>query len=127
MIAADAEYDVFEKLNLDCTCELMFLATLPEWERKGIGRALTQYTIELTRELKSGDAAFREMNPTLQSRRPMAVTALWTSMFSQKLGKDLGFQVLTTIPYTRFSYAGKTYEQRLGPPHSTCQHVIYLL
>lgn len=126
MIAVDSEYDVFEKFNLNCTCELMFLATLPEWERKGIGKALTKYTIDLTRELRQGKGV-DEIHPSLKSKRPEAVTALFTSMFSQKVGKAEGFQVVNTVPYTKFSFKGKTYDQRINPLHKTVEHVVYLV
>ena len=127
MITVNNGCDIFKKFNLDYTCELMFLATLPEWERNGIGRALVQYTVELTRELKNGGEAVQDMHPSLQACRPLAVNAIWSSFFSQKIGKSLEFQVLNRIPYERFSYAGKSYDQRLSPPHVACEQVIYLL
>lgn len=126
MASVDEQYDVFEKFQIDCTCELMFLATLPEWERKGIGKALTKYTIELTRELKRGEG-IEEMHPSLRSKRPQAVTAIFTSNYSQKVGRANGFQVVNSVPYTEFSFEGKTYTERIGPVHKGCEHAVYLV
>ncbi|XP_046803936.1 uncharacterized protein LOC111685801 [Lucilia cuprina] len=126
MASVDEQYDIFEKFNLDCTCELMFLATLPQWERKGIAKALARYTIELTKELKNG-IGLEEIHPSLRKRIPKAVTAIFTSMFSQKVGKAEGFTVVNTVPYTQFSFEGKTYDQRIDPRHKGCEHVVYLV
>ncbi|KAM7362954.1 uncharacterized protein ACRADG_000048 isoform 1-T2 [Cochliomyia hominivorax] len=126
MASVDEKFDVFEKFNLDCTCELMFLATLPQWERKGIAKALTRYTVELTRELKRGEG-LEDVNPLLRSKRPGAVTAIFTSIYSQKVGKDEGFQVVNTVPYTVFNFEGKTYDQRIGPLHKGCEHAVYVV
>lgn len=126
MTAVEADVDVFEKFNLDCTCELMFLATLPQWERKGIGKALAKYTIDLTKELKDGIGS-DELHPSLRSRRPQAVTAIFTSSFSQKVGRAVGFQVVNTVLYTQFSFEDKTYDQRINPLHKGSEQVVYLV
>ncbi|XP_075146534.1 uncharacterized protein LOC142220965 [Haematobia irritans] len=126
MIEADAAFDVFENFNLQCTCELMFLATLPEWGQKGIAKTLAKHTIELAKELKEG-IGLECMHPSLRSRRPQAVTALWTSNISQSVGKAVGFKVLNTIPYTHFKYNGKSFADRIGPEHKTSQQVIYMI
>ncbi|XP_061395743.1 uncharacterized protein LOC133331361 [Musca vetustissima] len=125
MIAVDAEYDVFEKFQFKCTCELMFLATLPEWGCKGIAKVLTQHTVELTRELKDGKG-LEFIHPSLRHRRPEAVTVLWTSNFSQKVGKAVGFKSLNAVPYTKFHFNGKTFSDRIGPIHKGCEHAVYL-
>ncbi|EDW85196.1 uncharacterized protein Dwil_GK14520 [Drosophila willistoni] len=126
MIETDGRIDVCSMLNMDCFLELMFLATLPEFERLGLGRNLAKCTIELTRELSQG-LGLDDINDKLREYRPAAVTALWTSRFSQKLGKDTGFQVLNTVPYTEFSYNGKRFDERIDPMHKFCEHVAYKL
>uniref|UniRef100_T1PH90 Acetyltransferase n=1 Tax=Musca domestica TaxID=7370 RepID=T1PH90_MUSDO len=125
MIDVDAEYDVFDKFNFKCTCELMFLATLPEWGCKGIGKALTQHTIDLTRELKNGKG-LEFIHPSLRHRRPEAVTVLWTSNYSQKVGKAVGFKSMNSVPYTKFHFNGKSFSERIGPIHKDCAHAVYL-
>ncbi|KAI8046885.1 hypothetical protein M5D96_003101 [Drosophila gunungcola] len=54
MIEVDGRTDVCAMYNMDCFCELMFLATLPSHERLGLGRSLSQFTIQLTQELADG-------------------------------------------------------------------------
>lgn len=126
MIGVDSETDVFELYNIDTLLELMFLATLPEWGRRGVGTELIRYTIHLARELSQG-IGVEEIHPQLRAMRPKAVTAIFTSIFSQKGGRANNFKVINTIPYTRFSFNGQTYDQRISPLHKTTEHVALLL
>ncbi|XP_017005849.2 uncharacterized protein [Drosophila takahashii] len=124
MIEVDERIDVCDMYNMDCFCELMFLATLPSHERLGLGRSLSHFTIELTKELAEGKG-LENIDENLRSKRPAAVTALWTSSFSQKVGKATNFKVLNTVPYSEFEYDGKRFDERISPLHKFCEHVIY--
>ncbi|XP_036341801.1 uncharacterized protein LOC118751140 [Rhagoletis pomonella] len=126
MIDVDSETDVFELYKIDTLLELMFLGTLPEWGRRGVATELCRHTIQLTRELSAG-IGIEEMHPQLRAMRPKAVTAIFTSMFSQKAGRKQGFKVINIVPYKRFSYNGKTFDQTINPMHKTSEHVVYLL
>ncbi|XP_017057146.1 uncharacterized protein LOC108098595 [Drosophila ficusphila] len=126
MIEVDARIDVCAMYNMDCFCELMFLATLPSHERLGLGRSLAQFTIDLTRELAEGKG-LEDIHQELRSKKPDAVTALWTSSFSQKVGKAINFKVLNTVSYSEFHFNGKRFEERISPLHKFCEHVIYKL
>jgi len=123
MIEVDGRIDVCAMYNMDCFCELMFLATLPSHERLGLGRSLAEFTIELTKELAEGKAL--DIDEKLRSKRPAAVTALWTSSFSQKVGKATNFKVLNAVSYSEFMYNGKRFDERISPLHKFCEHVIY--
>ncbi|XP_017119566.1 uncharacterized protein LOC108141002 [Drosophila elegans] len=124
MIEVDGRTDVCAMYNMDCFCELMFLATLPSHERLGLGRSLSQFTIQLTQELAEGKG-MEDIDEKLRSKRPAAVTALWTSSFSQKVGKATNFKVLNAIPYSEFEYNGKRFDERISPLHKFCEHVVY--
>ncbi|XP_017031142.1 uncharacterized protein [Drosophila kikkawai] len=126
MIEMDEKIDVCDMYKMDCFLELMFLATLPSHERLGLGRSLSEFSIQFTRELGEGKG-LEDINEGLRSKRPVAVTALWTSSFSQKLGKAIGFKVLNSVSYSEFSFNGKRFDERINPLHKFCEHVIYKL
>lgn len=125
MIYMNKLYNVFEKHNLDCVIELMFLATLPEFGKKGIAYDCSKYTIELARELSKG-IGMEYIAPEFRGFYPKGVAALWTSTFSAKIGKKLGFKVLNTVPYTEFSFNGKRYDESIGPVHPKSEQVFLL-
>ncbi|XP_011179093.2 uncharacterized protein LOC105210064 [Zeugodacus cucurbitae] len=126
MIDINSARDVYKLYNIDTVLELMFLSTLQDWGKRGIATELVRYTVELTRELSQG-IGIDEVHPALRALRPKAVTAIYTSKFSQKAGRTTGFTVINTVPYTKMSYNGKTFDQRVNPIHQYAEHVIFLL
>uniref|UniRef100_A0A0A1WG81 Urease accessory protein UreF n=2 Tax=Zeugodacus cucurbitae TaxID=28588 RepID=A0A0A1WG81_ZEUCU len=122
----DSETDVFELYKIDTLLELMFVATLPEWGRRGIGSQLIRYAIQLARELSEG-IGVDEIHPQLRDKRPKAVTAIFTSIFSQKFGNSQNFKVINRVPYTDYAYNGKTFDQSINPLHKTSEHCAMLL
>lgn len=126
MIEMDAEIDPFDLFKIDCLLELMFLVVLPEFQKKGLGNALVGYTVELARELNQGKG-FDALPKCLQSKRPKAVTALFTSNFSQKCGQANNFKVLNRVPHKRFKFNGKSFSDRIGPTHADSAQVAILL
>lgn len=127
MIDVDEMCDVFDKFQVECVLELMFLATLPNWERHGIAQNLAKYTIEFARQFQQKTDMINEVHPSLRHRVPKAVTAIFTSTFSQRVGQKTNFQLLNRVPYTTFTFNGKSYNERINPLHKYCEHVIYLL
>ncbi|KAL5274128.1 hypothetical protein ACFFRR_000718 [Megaselia abdita] len=125
MINMNKMCNVFTKHSIDCVIELMFLATLPEFGKKGIAYDCSRYTIELAKELSKG-IGMENISTEFQGKFPKGVAALWTSTFSAKIGKKLGFEVLNTVPYTEFSFNGKTYDQSIGPVHPKSEQVFLL-
>lgn len=121
----DKRIDVFDQFSIDCVVEIMFLATVPEFERNGIGRNLTKYSMDLSEELWKR-VGTEHIDETLVNRVPKGVAALWTSSYSAKIGNKLKFQVLNCVPYKEFSFNGKTFDERIGPIHPQSEQVIYL-
>lgn len=118
--------DAMALYNIDCVCELMFLATLPQYGRLGLGRALTEITVQLTRELGQGHE-FEDVAEELREKRPKAVTAIWTSNYTQRIGEAMGFKVLSTVPFSQFEFNGKRFDERIDPLHKLTEQVIYTL
>uniref|UniRef100_A0A182M3V3 N-acetyltransferase domain-containing protein n=1 Tax=Anopheles culicifacies TaxID=139723 RepID=A0A182M3V3_9DIPT len=116
MITMDAKVNLFERFNVKCLLEIMFLATLPNYEGQGAGTLLVAESVRLAEKLKSGQAV-----PTSSSSeafdKPQLVSALFTSRKSQRVGEKVGFTVINQVPHSEFVYKGKTFTDRIGPEH----------
>uniref|UniRef100_A0A182RPX6 N-acetyltransferase domain-containing protein n=1 Tax=Anopheles funestus TaxID=62324 RepID=A0A182RPX6_ANOFN len=118
MITMDAKVNLFERFNVRCLLEIMFLATLPSYEGHGVGTRLVEESVRLAEELKSGKAV-----PTASSEcsgasdKPQLVSALFTSRISQRVGEKVGFTVINQVPHSEFVYKGRTYSDRIGSEH----------
>lgn len=116
MVDVDQKCDLFAHFNADCLLEIMFLATLPEFKGRSIGKILCQYSIDLADELRQGKNL--EILPEKdRHRRPTLVSAIFTSNISQKIGDALKFEHLATVLYVDCTYAGKTFAERIGNTH----------
>uniref|UniRef100_A0A8D8F672 (northern house mosquito) hypothetical protein n=1 Tax=Culex pipiens TaxID=7175 RepID=A0A8D8F672_CULPI len=108
-ITMDAKVDLFQRFGIDCLFEIMFLATQVGFEGKGIASALVACSVKLAKKLKS-------LND-LTSRRPKLVSSLFTSRYSQSVGRKNNFKELLEVPHAEFVFRGKTYADRIGPDH----------
>jgi ribosomal protein S18 acetylase RimI-like enzyme len=114
MIEADSKVDIFEHFKVESLLEIMFLAVLPEHGKRGIALELCKHSVELARELSEGcdvKEYLEEGTP-----RPQLVSALWTGRYSQKIGHKLGFEVIFQESFSKFSFNGKTFCERIGDP-----------
>jgi len=110
MIVADSKVDAFERFNVTSLLEIMFLAVLPEYGRKGIGYELCRNSVELAKNLKAGKEI--EIFLTNGEPRPQLVAALWTGRNTQSIGRKLGFEVTFEESFNNFSFNGKTFAER---------------
>lgn len=113
MIEVDSKFDVFAEYNVDCSLEIMFLAVLPEYCRRGIARDLCKYSIDLATEIKNG-FLLDALPEDIRMLRPKVVTAIFTSLYSQKIGYNLGFKNVYEMPYSDLVFQGKTFAERLN-------------
>ncbi|XP_058057402.1 uncharacterized protein LOC131208620 [Anopheles bellator] len=113
MITMDAKINLFERFNVKCLLEIMFLATLPACEGHGIGTRLVEQSVALAQRLRSG----AELSADGGDRRPELVSALFTSRISQRVGEKNGFAVVNQVPHSEFVFRGKTFTERAGPEH----------
>ncbi len=115
MIAMDEKFDFFEHYKVNSLLEIMFLATLPEYMRKGIAYNLCLYSIELAKEFKNGINL--DMLPAnIRKLPPQLVTSMFTSHKPIKLSEKLGFKTLIVEPHKNFTFRGKTFAERNGDP-----------
>ncbi|XP_058821725.1 uncharacterized protein LOC131683619 [Topomyia yanbarensis] len=118
MITMDAKVDLFQMFNVDCLLEIMFLATLPAFEGKGIASNLVACSIDLAKQLKHGHG-IENLPKDSKHKRPELVSALFTSRVSQKVGTKNKFTEINEVPHAEFIFRGKTYSDRIGPDHPT--------
>ncbi|CAG4950534.1 unnamed protein product [Colias eurytheme] len=132
MAIVDGRCNLFEKYGVDCSYEIMFLATLREHRHKGLAKDLCKASIEVAKQVKHGPIApltVEELGPKysmLQPRQPITTypkicQAIWTSIGSQKVGKALNFTVHLTVPLSEFVFDGKTYTERIGNESAFCE------
>jgi hypothetical protein len=112
MIVADSKVDAFELYQVDSLLEIMFLATLKEYGRQGIGFNLCKYSVDLARDLKNGKDV--ETYLTQGQPKPQLATALWTGRNTQIIGEKLEFEVIYKESFSNFSFNGKTFAEANG-------------
>ncbi|XP_041986858.1 uncharacterized protein LOC121738704 [Aricia agestis] len=135
MANVDERCNLFQKYNVDCSLEIMFLATLKEHRYKKLGFYLCKYSIEVAKSYKSAisEMTVDDLGPQYRhikarhpfSEEPKICQAIWTSSGSQKIGKALDFTVHLTVPLSEFVFNGQTYAERLGQPEAYCEVAAY--
>jgi ribosomal protein S18 acetylase RimI-like enzyme len=102
MIEADSRVDIFDRFGVSSLMEIMFLAVLKKYGRQGIGFELCRHSVDIARNLK----------------HPL-ISALWTGINTQVIGKKLGFEVVYEESFSKFSFNGKTFTERVNNPYLT--------
>lgn len=126
MIDVDSRIDLFKHYNAKCIFEVMFLATLTSNQKRRIGELLVSSSLEVAKQLKKGNAVKTPVTVNgdnsirNQESVPSLVSAIMTSNYSQRIAAKLGFEKLVTVNYNEFSFAGKSYSERIGAEHQNC-------
>ncbi|KAG5893062.1 hypothetical protein JTB14_014842 [Gonioctena quinquepunctata] len=112
----EAHFDFFGHCKVDCVMEIVFLATLPECMKRGIARNLCEASLELSKELGKGNNIKTPLDrrDLLLGPKPQVVTAIFTSPFSQRIGRALKWEIASTMSYDDFCHQGKTFSSILG-------------
>lgn len=114
MVTIDGTVDLFALHGVECLFEVMFLGTLPGYERQGIGHSLFEYSIELAAQLKRGQrtdllsAAIR-----LDGRLPQIVLGVCSSPTSRRICENFGLIVRAELDYETASFDGRTFAERI--------------
>ncbi|KAG5890464.1 hypothetical protein JTB14_012754 [Gonioctena quinquepunctata] len=107
---ADSKCDLFEHCKVDCLLEIMFLATLPEFMKRGIGTKLCEVSTELAKRLLNGENVKQSVDGEVLKLEPVPklVAALFTSPNPQKIGRTLDWKIAGTVSYDDFFHEGKS-------------------
>lgn len=103
----------------------MFLATLQHHRYNKLGTILCRVSVEIAKKMKNGPVSVitvKDFGPkyafmperSAVNKVPKIVQALWTAEPTQRIGKVLDFKVYMTVPFTEYSYKGKTFSERVG-------------
>lgn len=126
MADIDARCDLFTLLNVDCILEIMFLATHPNFRGKQISTKLCEASIELTDTLRKGTNVKVALNGGELPLEPVpkAVSAIFTSFITQRIGEKLGFLRGILVSYDELEFQGRKYSSKIDrrTPFTTVEY-----
>lgn len=129
MIAMDAKVNLFERYNISCLLEIMYLSTLPNYAGYGIATLLVEQSVRLAEKLKNATevAIFNHTNSHLTQlrnpKRPQIVSALFSSKISQRIGEKVGFTFVMEVQHSEFVFKDKTFAERV-PDHPSSKIAV---
>ncbi|KAJ3657149.1 hypothetical protein Zmor_016174 [Zophobas morio] len=111
MAYIDNLYNLFEHCQIECLFELMFLATLTDYRGQGIGRKLTEVSVEIARDLANGINVKKSVDGSQLALEPAPkiISSIFTSIATQKIGRQLGFQVVVELDYEGLDFQGMSF------------------
>lgn len=92
----------------------MFLATMTGYERRGIGFWMTHFSYEFAQKIGHNehfDLVSSEVRTS--GNMPSIVSAIFTSAFSQKIGKKLKFVEHAVVSFDDVHFDGTLYSNRI--------------
>jgi len=95
--AVDSSFDVNEYFQIDSTMDVEYMATLPDFRRRGLAKILCQHSIDSARLMARGKfppEVFARLSKEMQIERPRAVVTVATSPTAQKMGHSLGMKAV---------------------------------
>lgn len=95
--AVDASFNVNEHCQVDSTGDVEYMATLPEFRRRGLGHILCQQSIQfasLLAQRKLPLEILDQLPEEMRIERPQAIVAITTSQSSQIMGRQLGMKTM---------------------------------
>ncbi|XP_011707436.1 PREDICTED: uncharacterized protein LOC105462500 isoform X1 [Wasmannia auropunctata] len=123
MINVDSRINLFKHYYVNCILEIMFLATLPTYGKRGIGEMLITSSLELGKELRHGKnvripVTIRGSNElTNADAVPTLASAIMTSFYSYRIAMKLHFDKLLEVSYDEFEYNGKKFSEKISQVH----------
>ncbi|KAH0555023.1 hypothetical protein KQX54_014758 [Cotesia glomerata] len=126
MISMDKRQDFFKQYNTNCTMDILSLATLPEYKKRGIGEYLVASSYDSGQQSSQGKDVKVSAHPdgktiTNADAIPSALTTIMTSDYSQKICVNLGFEAFAKESYDNFTFDGKKFSERIMYGSKTAQ------
>lgn len=122
----DNKCDIFKLLNIDGLLEIMFLATLPNHRNKQISSKLCEASILLAEKLYRGENVKVPLDGGDLSLEPVpkAVSAIFTSYISQRIGEKLGFTRALIVSYDDVTFEGRKFSSKIDSktPYVTVEY-----
>lgn len=121
----ESRVDIFQKYNARGAMEIFYIGTDPGCQARGIGRQITNKSLEVarglrTRKLKQVCVADKIVNEHV---RPEVAFAVAASVYSQRIMEKLNFEILAEARYEDYIRGGKKMSDRIGNVHKTVKFV----
>lgn len=121
----ESRVDIFQKYNARGAMEIFYIGTDPECQARGIGRQITDKSLEVARglrarKLKQICVADKIVNEYV---RPEVAFAVAASIYSQRIMETLNFETLAELRYEDYIRGGKRMSDRIGDVHRTVKFV----
>lgn len=119
----ESRVDIFQKYNARGAMEIFYIGTDPKCQERGIGREITEKSLEVARGLYTGKlkqicVADKIVNEHV---RPEVVFDVAASTFSQRIMEKLNFETLAEARYEDYVRGGKKMSDRIGQVHKTAK------
>lgn len=118
-VTIDSSVDLFALHNVECLFEVMFLGTLPGYERQGIGRTLFGHSVQLAAQLKQGQR-LDVLAETIRrdGRLPQIVVGVCSSPKSRRICEAFQLSARAEVAYETASFNGRTFAERIDDEHT---------
>jgi len=121
----ESPVDIFQRYNAKGVMEIFYIGTDPKYQGHGIGREITQKSLEVARGLRDGElmrirVADEVINEHVQ---PEAVFAVAASTYSQRIMENLDFEILNELRYEDCVWGGNRMSDRIDRMHRTVRYV----
>ncbi|XP_017464997.1 PREDICTED: uncharacterized protein LOC108358283 [Rhagoletis zephyria] len=114
----ESSVDIYRALEIDSVIEIVFLSTDANYVQRGLASILSEHSINYARRLLSGILAEEDLPAAhVRTLKPGAVCSIFTSLFTQRIGRKFNFEILNKVPFREFSFEGKTFAERIDPIH----------
>lgn len=104
------KFDIFKEWQIDCALHMVMIGTHPNYGNQGIALRLVQQSIELAKTMMNNN----------EETKPKAVKSIFSSLYTQKIGEKLKFEVLHAVPYTELRYKDQLYSDAIDKIHNKC-------
>uniref|UniRef100_A0A2A4JJB4 N-acetyltransferase domain-containing protein n=1 Tax=Heliothis virescens TaxID=7102 RepID=A0A2A4JJB4_HELVI len=125
-VELESRADLFNRYNTKCIMEELYMATMPDFQKRKIGELLCYSAYKLGQELYKGhyfktplDGQDSEI--TNAKDIPTHLVALTTSYYTQRLADKLGYDNVLEVDYKDYQIEGINICERIGDKHKTCR------
>ncbi|KAL0133420.1 hypothetical protein PUN28_000866 [Cardiocondyla obscurior] len=119
----ESQVDIFQKYSARAAMEIFYIGTDPKCQERGIGREITEKSLEVARGLRARKLQQIRVADKIVNEhvRPEVAFAVAASTFSQRIMEKLGFETLAEVRYEDYVRADRKMSERIGNAHKTAR------
>ena len=105
--------------------EIMYIATMPNFKQNNVAGLMVGSAHRLGRLLCNGVNVktlidIGDQKVTNADAIPSIITAMATSVYTQKMGVKLGYDKVLEVNYDDYTIDGESFSKRIGDEHKGC-------